>query len=527
MVNARVVGLMDMEDESGRDEKIIAVIAGQSKTEHIQDLEQVPAHLRREIEHFFENYKKLEMKKGKAKWAKVLGWGDKARALEVVNASREMHHNKYGAESKLHQLVTTPKCPSMLHVRQSDIENEIICYVSVSKGSFNSYIYRQDTTFRHYKYALDVPYPGDYGWVCQTWASDVRKPVEVLIISTFPVNAECLVSVRIVGGFERQYLKQGKLQTDCKVIGVTSADPRMAHVKAMKDFNPQVLRHYENFFMHSAESSGGSDAKITRRLETAEMIAHVQACNQDYLKNFTDCEVHNAPNLWCLPWESSATRGDPGARVYPCIIECSKHTSNKYVFNADYGVLNCEGPLQTSSFWPGNYGFIPQTVAEHGRPVEVMALSTVPLRNASVAEIRIVGAAECVDEMGPIFKMVGVPKSEPRMAEWTDIEAVPKHIKDEMVHFFNAYKDLEPDWKFCRFERWLDASTAMNYVQSAHSRFFLFVMPMQRVEKRLQALEDENMSLRAALAQSGGYPEAVTKPKRDPIFGRQISSIST
>jgi len=77
--------------------------------------------------------------------------------------------------------------------------------------------------------------------------------------------------------------------------------------------------------------------------------------------------------------------------------------------------------MRTSTFWPGNYGFIPQTVAEDGSPVNVMILSTVPLTNGSVAEVRIVGAAECSDELGPDMKLIGVPKSEPRMKEWDSI----------------------------------------------------------------------------------------------------------
>jgi len=95
-----------------------------------------------------------------------------------------------------------------------------------------------------------------------------------------------------------------------------------------------------------------------------------------------------------------------------------------------------------------------------------------------------VGAAECIDEMGPDIKVIGVPKSEPRMKEWDSIEAVPKHMKDELVHFLNAYKDLDEEWKFCRFERWLDAAEAVKYVQTAHSRFFLYALPMQRLEKK-------------------------------------------
>merc|ERR1712113_723301 len=98
--------------------------------------------------------------------------------------------------------------------------------------------------------------------------------------------------------------------------------------------------------------------------------------------------------------------------------------------------------------------------------------------------------------MGPDIKVVGVPKSEPRMKEWDSIDSVPKHIKDEIVQFLNSYKDLDEEWMFCRFERWLDSEDAAKYVQGAHSRFFLYALPMYRLEKRVAELEVENQRLR-------------------------------
>lgn len=283
---------------------------------------------------------------------------------------------------------------------------------------------------------------------------------------------------------------------DMKVFAVVANDPRMAHVNTLSDLNPQALKHFENFFSHSAHMAGNIDCSILKHHEYVAAGEIVRRAHAHYEENFDDKEVHNAPNLWCLPWSADAMHGEPGTRVYPAIVEASKHSSNRYTFDERYGVLKCFSPLKTSTFWPGNVGFIPQTVAEDGKPVDVIILSTVPLKNGAVAEIRIVGAAECIDEMGPDMKMIGVPKTEPRMKEWDSIDSVPKHILDEMVHFFNAYKDLEDAWKFCRFERWIDAEKAMSYLQGAHSRFFLFVMPMRRLEKRVCELEDENKKLR-------------------------------
>lgn len=252
MVNARVLGLMDMEDESGHDEKLIAVIDNQKSTESMTTLDHVPMHLQKEIQHFFENYKLLEIKNGKQKWAKVLGWGDKSKAMAVVAESRAMYMKKVGAigqASKLHPFVQKPFCPSMLHVKQTyDSPNECICYVNVSKGDLNSYAYRHDTSYRHFKYALDMPYPGDYTWLCQTWQKSCGKPLEALVLSTFAVEAESLLDIRIVGALERQYNSaSGKEVTDIKILAVQTYDPRTADVEDVSSISPHAIKHFSHF----------------------------------------------------------------------------------------------------------------------------------------------------------------------------------------------------------------------------------------------------------------------------------------
>jgi inorganic pyrophosphatase len=324
--------------------------------------------------------------------------------------------------------------------------------------------------------------------------------VEVLVLSTFATEPECLLDVRIIGALERAYVdRNGNKVEDVKIIAVQSCDPRTEELEDVSSLNPQVIKHLSHLFTHSAEMGGGSDCKIARCISGAEAISKVQACRADYEQNVSDKAIYNAPNLLCLPWGKDSSQGPVNKRVFPAIVEATKHATNRYAFDSDSGVLKCLGPLKTASFYPANAGFIPQTIAEDGKPVDVLILSSLPLQSRCVVEIRIVGAAECIDEMGPDIKVIAVPKSEPRMKEWDGIEAVPKHIKDELVQFLNSYKDLDEEWKFCSFGRWYDSDEAVKYVQGAHSRFFLFDLPMKRLEKRVAELEAENSALR------GGY----------------------
>lgn len=83
VVHARVVGVMDMEDEDGRDHKLICVAATDPRMAHVQDVNQLPPHLLKEMEHFFIHIKDLE----KQKWARVHGFRDRQSGLEVLGQS--------------------------------------------------------------------------------------------------------------------------------------------------------------------------------------------------------------------------------------------------------------------------------------------------------------------------------------------------------------------------------------------------------------------------------------------------------
>ena len=90
VIRCRPVGVLNMTDESGEDAKIIAVPHTKlsKEYEHIQDINDVSAALKAQIQHFFEHYKDLEA----GKWVKLAGWGDKAAAEAEILSSAERFH---------------------------------------------------------------------------------------------------------------------------------------------------------------------------------------------------------------------------------------------------------------------------------------------------------------------------------------------------------------------------------------------------------------------------------------------------
>ncbi len=91
VIRCRPIGLLNMTDESGEDTKIVAVpiervFAGYA---HIRNIDDMPAHWRERIAHFFEHYKDLD----KGKWVKISGWSDAQAARAEIRESVERYRN--------------------------------------------------------------------------------------------------------------------------------------------------------------------------------------------------------------------------------------------------------------------------------------------------------------------------------------------------------------------------------------------------------------------------------------------------
>jgi inorganic pyrophosphatase len=376
------------------------------------------------------------------------------------------------------------------------VDRNVLCYINVATGSAHSYVYRMDTTYRHFKYTLPIPYPGDYGWICQTWQSESKKPLEILVVSSFAMVPESLAEVRVIGALQREFASpendSGPVN-EYKILGVVVSDPRMDAVHELIDLPRLVLRHIKNFFKTTNELAGCTDYEEVADMTADDAMNVIQEAHQSYLTNFTERVVHNSPNLQCLPWYPVA---EDGSREFPAVIECPAQSSVRYLFDRAHGALRYVRPLSNGAHWPFNLGFISQTAAEHERPLEVMVMSSVPLRSKCVVDVRIIGAAVTQCDYGPDTKIFAVPRSEPRMMDWKDMSEVPNQLKEDIVEFLNGLGDLEESWKFSRFEQWIGPAEAVSITSRAHERFFSASMPMQRMEAKVNALTREVADLR-------------------------------
>ncbi|NCN58942.1 inorganic diphosphatase [Candidatus Roizmanbacteria bacterium CG22_combo_CG10-13_8_21_14_all_38_20] len=149
-------------------------------------------------------------------------------------------------------------------------------------------------------------------------------------------------------------------------------------------------------------------------------------------------------------------------------IEIPAEGDIKYEIDEDSGALFVDRFAFTAFVYPFNYGFIPNTKGEDGDALDVLVLSSKKVAPGVVIPSRPVGMLEMEDEEGIDTKILAVPveKVDPFMAHVQDISDVTDPVKNQIRHFFEHYKELEPN-KWVKLKDWKDKASAMEQIQKS------------------------------------------------------------
>ena len=127
------------------------------------------------------------------------------------------------------------------------------------------------------------------------------------------------------------------------------------------------------------------------------------------------------------------------------VVEIPRGSRNKYEFDHVDHVFRLDRRLFTATVYPADYGFVPDTLSEDGDPLDAMVLLDEPTFPGCWVAARPVGVFWMSDDAGPDAKILCVPAGDPRYEHVTDIGDLPRHLPDEISHFFEVYKTLEPE----------------------------------------------------------------------------------
>ncbi len=145
-------------------------------------------------------------------------------------------------------------------------------------------------------------------------------------------------------------------------------------------------------------------------------------------------------NLW-----HEISRGDKIPDLVNVIIEIPAGSNNKYEIDKKTGLISLDRANYTSSAYPFDYGFVPQTLWEDKDPLDVVVLTTYPLHPGILVQVRPVAVIEMIDDGDSDYKIIGVPKDDRRWDNVKDLKDLNEHKLKEIIHFFKTYKQLKKD----------------------------------------------------------------------------------
>mmetsp|Transcript_2366 Transcript_2366/g.5635 ORF Transcript_2366/g.5635 Transcript_2366/m.5635 type:complete len:622 (+) Transcript_2366:76-1941(+) len=338
--------------------------------------------------------------------------------------------------------------------------------IEVPKNCPNKYEINKETGFLELDRVLhsSVYYPGDYGYIPNTLCED-GDPIDVVVLSSYPLQPSVMVYCRVIGLMEMTDEKGG----DNKIIAVVDKDPRNSQVHDLITDLPAHSRNViTNFFSiyKNLEKKWSSIRNVYGRTEAqAEVLRSIEMYQA---KKKPSTEPHlNMPDYWHADIRPiSVNRRISGfsdvsfPEKVSAYIEVPKGYNNKYEFNHESGMVMLDRVLHSSTFYPLDYGFIPQTLCEDGDPLDILVLASYPLIVGCMVDVRILGILDMEDEKGGDCKVLAVVYNDPRYLEVTNLDQVAPHILHEIKNFFETYKALEAN-KWVRVAGWRNKTEAV------------------------------------------------------------------
>ena len=151
------------------------------------------------------------------------------------------------------------------------------------------------------------------------------------------------------------------------------------------------------------------------------------------------------------------------------MIEIPKGSRNKYEYDSERKRLRFDRMLFSAVHYPGDYGFIEETLALDGDSLDALVLVWEPTFPGCIMEAKPIGLFKMWDEKGPDEKILCVPVADPHWNHIETLEQAPPHLLKEIEHFFKIYKELEK--KKTGVEGWQDKAAALMVIEESRERY--------------------------------------------------------
>jgi inorganic pyrophosphatase len=176
---------------------------------------------------------------------------------------------------------------------------------------------------------------------------------------------------------------------------------------------------------------------------------------------------------------------DPGPdtpELVRMIVEIPKGSANKYEYDGNLGIFRLDRTLYSPMHYPGDYGFVPGTLAEDNDPLDILAIVEEPSFTGCLIETRPVGVLHMVDRDESDEKIIAVPSKNPRYDQIHTLDQLFSHVRRELEHFFSIYKELEG--RVATTQGWGGPREARRFIMEARQRYLNLRPALEATEEK-------------------------------------------
>ena len=173
--------------------------------------------------------------------------------------------------------------------------------------------------------------------------------------------------------------------------------------------------------------------------------------------------------MYIHPWHD-VTPGENAPREFRVVVEIPLGSNVKYELDKPTGMLKVDRIIHSAVFYPANYGFIPQTLAEDDDPLDVLVFCQEAIQPLSIVEARAIGIMSMTDSGTRDDKIIAVAVGDPEFNAYKEVRDLPPHRLEVLKRFFQDYKQLEG--KQVRVGKIHAASDAIRTVKAALERYW-------------------------------------------------------
>ena len=161
--------------------------------------------------------------------------------------------------------------------------------------------------------------------------------------------------------------------------------------------------------------------------------------------------------------------GEHLPKEFHAVIEIPFGSSVKYELDKQSGLIKLDRVLYSAVYYPANYGFIPQTLAEDDDPLDVLVFCQEAVVPLTLMHARAIGLMTMIDSGKKDHKVIAVATQDPEFNSYKEAGEMPEHRLSMLRRFFLDYKQLEG--KAVEVDEFLPAAAAFPIIEDALARY--------------------------------------------------------